>query len=91
MRGSGITSQQMKDAKPNAVFVWCGSNTYYPEKLAQSLGRQDLKIVSPYWLRMESIRGREFTEIVVDHAADLTDSQHEAFLEAKHRIQRSNQ
>lgn len=72
MRGSGKTTRQLKEAPPRAYFVWCNSKTYYPKKLAQSLGRDDITIVPPDFIN-QIFCSNHF--VVADHAAELTLSQ----------------
>jgi len=74
-RGSGRTTKQMEGAPQNSVFVWVNGHTKYPERLAKKIGRDDLKIVTPYWLESNAWRGCRFTGVAVDHAAHLTNRQ----------------
>lgn len=67
-RGTGRTTQQMLNAPLNAVFVWVNHNLFYPKKLAQQHGRQDLKIVGPTWLE-ERFLGQQISGLIIDHAA----------------------
>jgi len=83
MRGSGITTKQIKNAPKNAIFVWRDGHIYYPMDLANKCNRSDLKIVSPSWLRMEHVKGLRNLEIVVDHSAKLNVEQLEALNEAR--------
>ena len=81
--------QQMLDAPQEATFVWVNYHLGYPRELAYSIGRKDLKIVAPSWLTINNIRGREFSGIVVDHAAQLTYDQSLALAIAeRYRISR---
>lgn len=75
-RGDGATSRQMQDAPRDAVFVWCRGELSYPKQLARRLGREDLKIVGPSWLE-EGWRGQRLSGLIVDHAAVLSDKQHD--------------
>jgi len=71
IRGSGITSRQMKAAPKGAIFVWNNEQTNYPVELAKVLGRQDLQICTPFTLASDTLvaKLRESTEaIVIDHA-----------------------
>ena len=69
MRGSGMTTEQMKNAPQNAVFVWCNNVLHYPKSLARDLGRDDLEIVPPHWLDDgERARGRRDLDVVYDHS-----------------------
>lgn len=86
-RQSGRTSRQMAAAPLNAIYVWVNSNTYYPERLARSLGREDLEIIPPSKLDSEQwTHGRHFSGIVVDHFTDLTFRQIQTLYVAKSRI-----
>lgn len=76
-RGTGTTTRQMQDAPKGAYFVWCNGQLEYPKALAKKIGREDLKIIRPYDLERDRMCGIEFTGIVVDHAAVLTDEQRE--------------
>lgn len=69
-RGKGHTTQQLKDAKLGALFIWCNSRIDYPKALARHLGREDIKIVSPSVLECngERLRGLTLPEIILDHA-----------------------
>jgi len=70
-RGSGRTTKQMKEAPRNAIFIWVNGHLDYPRKLAHSLSRDDLKIVSPEWLADERWRGLR-RPVVVDHYATFS-------------------
>lgn len=70
-RGTGATTQQMQDTPKGAVFVWCNNRLEYPRALARKIGRDDLSIVSPYWLE-RGWAGQKFTDLVVDHACSLS-------------------
>lgn len=76
MRGSGRTTEQMKDAPKGAIFVWGNHHFQYPTALARSLARGDLRIIGPDDLRCR-LAGLDLP-IVVDHAADLTAGQWDA-------------
>ena len=66
-RGSGQTSEQMKSAPRDAVFVWCNDGLRYPTDLARHLGREDLKIVGPGGAYMAAVGTTRL--VVIDHAA----------------------
>lgn len=66
-RQPGSTSRQMIAAPKDAVFVWLNADLRYPTKLAQALGRQDLKIVSPDWLTQQRWRGLRLSAIIMDY------------------------
>jgi hypothetical protein len=74
-RGSGKTAKQMKDAPHGAIFIWINGDTCYAKNLALDMGRDDLEIVSPYWLESDKCRGRKLSGVVVDHAAHLNSRQ----------------
>jgi hypothetical protein len=85
-RGSGRTTQQMKEAPHGAMFVWCNGHLHYPRDLARALDRRDLEIVSPEQLEDDRFRGRSLTGIIVDHAATLHGRQFEAIRELRLRV-----
>ena len=58
----------MEEAPKGALFIWCNPHLDYPKSLARKLGREDLRIVSPYFLNEGRWRGMTFTGIVTDHA-----------------------
>lgn len=66
----------MQRAERGAHFVWVNDQLHYPRELAEKIGRDDLKIVSPDFFSKDRWRGIQFTEIVIDHAAYLNDEQH---------------
>ena len=74
-RQTGETTRQMEAAPQGAVFVWCNRHLDYPGALAKKLGRSDLEIVGPSWLDGNAWRARRLSGLIVDHAADLIDSQ----------------
>ncbi len=76
-RGSGRTTQQMKQAPRGAIFVWVNGWLRYPAELASALDRSDLKIYGPSILEhgAERLRGLELSGIVIDHDAKLTSEQ----------------
>ena len=73
-RGSGRTTDAMHSAPPKAIYVWCNDRLDYPKRLALDIGRKDLQIVGPSWLR-DGWYGLEYPAIVVDHATHLGDEQ----------------
>lgn len=86
MRGDGATTRQMQGAAKNALFVWVNSHFSYPRELAEKLGRDDLRIVSPSFFDNDRWRGQVFTEIVIDHAAYLNDREFENYKRALHNV-----
>lgn len=75
MRGTGTTTHQIKAAPKNATYIWVHGNTHYPELLARTLGRTDLKFVGPDWLNDYRFMGLRDLEIVIDHATELSERQ----------------
>lgn len=72
-RGAGRTTQAMLAAPKDAYYVWCNERLDYPRRLAQHLGRNDLKIIAPAdlrYLRMPLSGGRP--AVAVDHFARLS-------------------
>jgi hypothetical protein len=69
-RGSGMTSDQMKNAPQGAVFVYAGDHRY-SRNLAHHLGRSDL-VLCPldYRLVVKRICGTQ-RQVVIDHALPL--------------------
>lgn len=74
-RGTGRTTRQMQQAPIGAVYIWCNNLLDYPKRLADKLGRSDLKIVGTEWLENRRWRGVEISGLDIDHAARLTASQ----------------
>ena len=66
-RCDGTTTKQMTEAPRDAIFVWCNGHLDYPRRLAQHLGRKDLRIEGPTFFenRWRGLR----RPVVVDHAA----------------------
>lgn len=86
-RGTGRTANQMRAAKRGAVFI-VGARPMvdYARRLAESIGRDDLKIVTLQWLEPNNWSGREFTGITVDHDLRLTEKQQVLFDMAMQRV-----
>jgi len=80
-RGSGKTTNQMINAPVGSAFVWCNADTIYPKRLADQLGRNDLFIFGNYVLSNESLRGRRFPALIIDHALGLSSKQYEDLVE----------
>lgn len=77
-RGNGTTTRQMNAAAPGAYYVWVHGDLWYPKDLARKIGRGDLTIVSPEFFGDHyRWRGIRFSDIVVDHAANLTQRQYD--------------
>ena len=88
LRGTGITTRQMKNAPQNAVFVWVNSRLDYPKSLAREIGRNDLEIVSPQWLEGHGYFGRTLNGLIIDHATELEPRQIDGYYEVIMRIER---
>jgi hypothetical protein len=73
-RGTGRTSDLLRAAPREAVFVWCNDRLEYPKQLARAVGRSDLMVVAPSWLQ-HGLIGRRGKCVVVDHAARLSEHQ----------------
>ena len=79
----------MVDAPKGSVFVWCNSHIDYPLRLAKTLGRTDLQIISPGQLELGRFRGAKVSGVVLDHAAGLTSDQWRGFEELRWRVKAS--
>lgn len=73
-RGTGKTTEQMKEAPEGAVFIWCNDNLWYPRDLAKRLQREDLRIKGISALDRFELYGLR-VPIIVDHAAELSERQ----------------
>lgn len=67
-RQSGRTTAQMKSLPKGGLFIWCVNAINYPEALARSIGRADIKIVRPCWVMGQNWKGLEFPGVELDHA-----------------------
>lgn len=85
-RGSGVTTSQIQSLPHGGVFVWCNSQLDYPKRLAATLGRSDIQIVSPSWLEDGRWRGMRLKGLHIDRAANLNDNQWDGYAEAITRI-----
>lgn len=88
-RQTGATTEQMRSAAAGAYYVWCNSALDYPKDLARKLKREDLRIVSPWWLET-GYQGLELKGLVVDHACRLTEQQEAGLRHAIARVRRAN-
>lgn len=90
MKHVGHTTKQMLEAPQNAIYVWCSNDIGYAKWLAKKLGREDLRIVSPYWLESARWRGLEPSGLVLDHAYFPTNiDQMDAITSIRYRMSRS--
>jgi hypothetical protein len=76
----------MESAPKGAIFIWCNGRKDYPERLARSIGRGDLQIVSPNWLESDRWKGMHLNGIVIDHAAELSGMQRDLYELALTRV-----
>ncbi len=67
-RGTGETTRQLKALPLNGIFIWVHGNTYYPKQLCKFIGREDIRVVSPFWIMGDSWRGERFSGFALDHA-----------------------
>lgn len=76
-RQSGQTTQQLRRAARGALFIWCNEAVSYPKILAADIGRHDIQIERLSVLDHEGdrLRGRIWPEVIIDHAARLTEEQ----------------
>lgn len=85
--GSVRTTKQMQSSAKNAIYVWPNEKSInYAVILAKAIDRGDLEIVSPAQFshaRIEQLRGRRISEIVVDHATELNAEQQQNYNWAK--------
>ena len=88
-RQSGLTTKQMQDAPRGSLFVWCNGLLGYPRRLAQELGRDDLRIVAPHDLCGQRLAGLEFPAAILDHAARLTYEEWQGWEWAQTRVRPS--
>jgi hypothetical protein len=86
MRQTGQTSKQIQDAPVDSVFVWVINDVRYPEQLARTLGRTDLKIVGRSWITSERWRGLRLSGVVVDHSIRPSIDELEALCAIRSRI-----
>lgn len=76
IRGQGVTTNQIKNAPENSIFVWCNNETHYPKSLCRQLNRTDLEV----WSRSKyfrekriGLRGYKGVEFILDHAMWVTE------------------
>jgi|SRR6056297_997165 len=89
-RNTGRTTKQIKDAPNGAVFVAPSTRLVdYCFSIAKSVGREDVKVVSPQWLENGSWRGLRFPDVIMDHHAPcvMTERQLDAYRYAKMRCE----
>lgn len=86
-RQTGMTTKQIESAPQGALYCWVSSNTWYPKELAAHLGRKDLRLCGPEYIRNERHRGLS-VPIVVDHAALLPPEVNWLIMEHNARVRR---
>jgi len=75
-RGTGKTTDQIREAPKGAIFVWCNDYTGYVRDIAKSLGRDDLKIIGLSQAKNgEYFLGRS-NPIVYDHCCGLVQTRY---------------
>ena len=75
----------MSTAPKNAVYIWPNAMLNCPLGIAKSLNRNDLTIIPKERVTREFFMGREFNDVVIDHATVLTGRQRAIILESKVR------
>lgn len=83
LRGTGRTTNQMREAPVGAVYVVPGKAApNYFQDLAKRLGRFDLMIVPTSQID-DRFRwaGRKYTGVILDHAVKLTPAQEKVYNE----------
>lgn len=78
IRQTGITTEQMKKAPRDAIYVWVNHHFDYPRTLAKKLGRDDVRVVSPSFLASNNLCGL-LRPVILDHATVLTRPQREEY------------
>lgn len=67
LRGTGRTTEQLKNMPENSIFVWCNERTDYAVRLSKFLNRNDIKIIGPSQIKNYMI-GRKNIPVIFDHA-----------------------
>ena len=67
-RGTGETTRQMQVLPIGGLFIWCNQQLDYPKRLAWSIGRDDIEVVSPMYVLDQRWRGMVYTGVAIDHA-----------------------
>lgn len=76
-RQTGRTTKQIKNAPKGSVFINLASANDYIPRLCCHLGRNDLQLKSPRWLDESFYGHARETNVIVDHAVELTTQQSE--------------
>src|SRR4051812_43787764 len=69
--GTNRTTNLMRYAPDMAVFVWCNDHITYPQELALSMDRPDIKVVPLLALERGCLLGLD-RFVTIDHAANLS-------------------
>lgn len=86
-RQTGRTTEQIKNAPLNAIYVWpFGSSLNYAKRLAREHSREDLEIIPECFFRQDKIMSRRGIAVVIDHATELSREGMDAFRYAQHRL-----
>lgn len=85
-RGSGRTARQMLSLPKGGYFLWLNGFVQYPKDLAKHLGREDIKIVTPYFLETNDYLQLQIPALRVDHAFSPTPRQYEALERIQLRV-----
>jgi hypothetical protein len=81
----GLTTVKLQELPQGGIFVWGTEDLTYPTALAQFLGRADIQIVGPSWLR-NWWQNQRYTGIVIDHAAVPSREEMEKFFQVKMQV-----
>jgi hypothetical protein len=85
-RQSGRTTEQLRNAPPNSIFIWVGDSSHYARDLVRHIGRDDIEVMPRQVLTPNSIRLRgQRRPIIVDHAINMAE-----YPEASAIIKRTN-
>ena len=87
-RGTGRTTSQIRSAPVGAIYIWPNSHLAYPRKIAEQVGRDDLRFVSPGWLTAGRWQGLNLTGLVKDHAVHFNEDEWQAYHNALTMVRR---
>lgn len=80
MRGTGTTTQQLKSAPHEALFIYYRDDLSYPKSLCKKLNRTDIIVRGPRDLtNWEGLIGLQYPAVIVDHATEGTSERHFGF------------
>lgn len=69
-RQNGKTSTALLEAPQRCVYVCTAGAVRYTKELARKLGREDIIVVGPDWIRDQRYLGQDRARVSVDHALD---------------------